>query len=121
MKRNSLMWVVASIATVSCGEKQAVPFTQMLADRFDAPACRNVQVLRMGGERVPQGHRAFREFVAEPDCLSEIEREIRELDFEETNEGQFVARRDRGWVETVILNPQSENSQANVIWEEINP
>ena len=121
MKTTSLMLFVATIATTSCDDTQAVPFTQMLADRFDAPACRNAQVLRMGGERVPEGQRAFREYIAEPECISQIERDIRELDFEETNEGQFVARRDRGWVETVILNPQSENSQANVIWEEINP
>lgn len=112
--------IVAMVGLAACGSERA-PFTDILADRFDAPACRDAQILRMGGYKVAEGHKVSREYMANEDCLCEIEIEIAALDFSSEGVGTYVAQRERAWRETVIIDRTVTGTEGNIKWEEINP
>ena len=112
---------LAGMLIASCEGAAPSPFQGILADRFDAPACRDVELVKVAGTSVPEGHKVVREFVANAACKREIARDMAELDFALKRPGVFVAVRENNWTETVTIDRPNSAKRANVIWEEINP
>ena len=121
MRDRSAFVAALGLTVAACGDVAGAPYIDMLVDRFDVPQCQNAEFFRMAGERVEEGHRVKREFVADRDCMQGLERALIGMDFEEQRPGTFVAERDNGWTETVSIGRWFDNTRTNVRWEEINP
>ena len=121
MKKRALLGSCVMLFLAACDTAFQPAFDEMLVARFDVPECSEIQPLRMAGSREGNLRKVVREYSADETCLSALARSVRTFDFKEERPGTFVARRDKGWTERLVLGKQERGSETNVYWEEMNP
>ena len=111
----------SAFGLVSACEGPLNVIDEMLVDRFDVSECAGIEALRIAGSREENMQKVIREYRADNGCLSALEKAALTFDFSETLPSVYVARREKGWTETLIIARQNAGSEANVFWEEIYP